>query len=67
MTFTLTTHCHFQAEAEWSSDYNNPLWEDKKPAIPTTKMVCIMSLHIPLGVVVLLPEFTHPFGGSVAP
>ena len=65
MTFTLTTHCHFQAEAEWSSDYNNPLWQDKKPAIPTTKMVCIMSLHIPLGVV-LLPEFTHPVEGGVA-
>ena len=46
-------HCHFQAEAEWSSDYNNPLWQDKKPAIPTTKMVCIISVHIPLGVVLL--------------
>jgi len=29
MIFTLTTHCHFQAEAEWSSDYNNPLWQDE--------------------------------------
>jgi len=63
MTFTLTTHCNFQAEAEWSSV--SRMSYPKKPAIPTTKMVCIMSLHIPLGVV-LLPEFTHPVEGGVA-
>ena len=22
-------HCHFQAEAKWSSGYNNPLWQDE--------------------------------------
>jgi len=29
MTFTLTTHCQFQAEADWRSEYNNPIWREE--------------------------------------